>query len=109
MIKIKPLRYHVLGFFINPPGKGISRGGIIVPSDDMKNRGIKPRWFEIEYVGKDHEEDFEKGDLVYVLHGRWSRGHEVGDPDRRKLHKIDTRDILVKYLGDKDDLRYLSI
>lgn len=50
--------------------------GIIIPDDDMKERGIKPRWCKVHKVGPEVY-GIEKGDWILVEHGRWSRGFEA--------------------------------
>lgn len=73
----------------------ITQSGIIIPSDDGKSSGIKPRWGEIVAVGpKQH--DVEVGEWVLVDHGRWTRGITlVVAGDEIVLRRIDVNDILV--------------
>lgn len=54
--------------------KGMQKiGSVIIPDDDMKDRGIKPRWCKVFKVGPDVD-DLDVGDWVLVEHGRWTRG-----------------------------------
>jgi hypothetical protein len=53
--------------------------GIIIPDDDMKDRGIRPRWCKVADVGPDVV-GIQPNDWVLVEHGRWTRGFnaEIG-------------------------------
>ena len=70
-------------------------GGIIIPKDDGKSSGIRPRWAEVYAVGpKQH--DVQVGDWVCVAHGRWTRGITVDDGMRiHTIRRIDNKDILI--------------
>jgi co-chaperonin GroES (HSP10) len=61
-------------------GERRSAGGIIIPDDNMKERGIRPRWGMIYAVGPDVD-DLQPGDWVYVEHGRWTNGIDFDLPD----------------------------
>lgn len=73
----------------------ISQGGIIIPDDDMKSSGIRPRWARVFAVGPDVSE-VKVGEYVYVAHGRWTRGISLETPDGKKvIRKVDNKDILM--------------
>lgn len=57
-------------------GETRSRGGIIIPGDNAKARGIHPRWGQVIAVGE-QQQDVSIGEWVLVAHGRWSRGFEL--------------------------------
>jgi co-chaperonin GroES (HSP10) len=59
-------------------GETRTKAGIIVTSDDGKERGIRPRWASVYSVGPEVTE-VKPGDRVLVAHGRWSRGVSVAD------------------------------
>ena len=65
---IKAVKDHVLvkGMEFS---ERISRGGIIMPSDDGQSEGIRPRWAEVIAVGPDQKE-IKVGEYVLVEHGR---------------------------------------
>lgn len=50
--------------------------GILLPNDDAKTEGIRPRWARVYAVGPDQTE-VQVGQWVFIEHGRWSRGLEV--------------------------------
>ena len=106
MKNIKATRNSVLGFFVNPPGMGKTKGGVITLDDDGTETGIKTRFFEIHSVGNDNavSKDVKTGDLVAVPHGRWSRGFNVDDADNRKLYALDAKDIMGVYHGDVSNI-----
>jgi co-chaperonin GroES (HSP10) len=54
--------------------------GLIIPDDNGKERGIRPRWCIVYAVGA--EVDYVKpGDRILVAHGRWTRGVQVNTPE----------------------------
>ena len=69
--------------------------GIILPSDNGKADGIRPRWAEIYAVGPE-QQDVRPGQWICVAHGRWTRGVEIEDSEGVKtIRRIDPRDILL--------------
>ena len=69
--------------------------GIILPSDDGKSSGIRPRWGRVYAVGPDHR-DVRPGQWICVAHGRWTRGVEIEDDQGpQTIRKIDPSDILL--------------
>ena len=78
-------------------GEVTTAGGIILPSDDGKDVGIKPRWAKVVVKGHENKEEYGEGDWVLVVHGRWSRGVKLDEPDLGdiEVRLIDTKDILL--------------
>ena len=73
----------------------ISRGGLILPDDDMKSSGIRPRWAQVYAVGPEVR-DVNVGQYIMIAHGRWSRGIAIEDEDGEKtIRKVDPNDILL--------------
>lgn len=73
----------------------ISHGGIIIPNDDMKNSGIRPRWARVYAVGSE-QTDIKVGQYVLIAHGRWTRGVKIEDGEGEKvIRKVDNNDILL--------------
>tara|TARA_Y100000389_G_scaffold201574_1_gene244605 strand:- start:2758 stop:3093 length:336 start_codon:yes stop_codon:yes gene_type:complete len=110
MKNIKAVRHSVLAFFINPPGMGKTKGGIITLDDNGETTGIKTRFFEVHDVGSDNEvtNDVKPGDLVAVAHGRWSRGFDVEHPEGKKLYALDPKDIMGIWTGDRSVLEHTT-
>ena len=79
--------------------------GIILPNDDGKSSGIRPRWGRVYATGPDHCV-VRTGQWICVAHGRWTRGVEIQDSQGvRTLRKVDPNDILLvsDHEPDADD------
>jgi hypothetical protein len=74
-MSVIPLKNKVLVTNIES-GDKITKSGIIIPDDDGKERGIRPRWAEVYAVGSDVK-DLKPGQWILISHGRWSRGIPV--------------------------------
>lgn len=73
----------------------LSSGGIILPNDDMKNSGIRPRWAKVYQVGPE-QTDIKIGQYILISHGRWTRGIKIEDAEGEKtIRKVDIGDILL--------------
>ena len=69
--------------------------GLILPSDNGKSSGIRPRWGRVYAVGPE-QTDVHVGEWILVAHGRWTRGLDIEDGDvKRTIRKIDPNDILI--------------
>lgn len=76
---ILPLRDRVLVCDMEHGDQKLA-SGLIIPDDDGKTRGIRPRWCQVYAVGA--EVNYVKpGDCILVAHGRWTRGVHVTAPD----------------------------
>jgi co-chaperonin GroES (HSP10) len=73
-------------------GQEITKGGIILHSDDGKSTGIHPRWAQVYAIGPD-QKDVKIGEWILLEHGRWSRGVN---------YKTDTGEELVLRLADNN-------
>ena len=62
-------------------GEQKTAGGIMVTSDDGKDRGIKPRWGRVVSKGPQNKDPYDIGDWILVEHGRWTRGFDVEQED----------------------------
>lgn len=72
-----------------------TEGGLVIPSDDGKVSGIKPRWGKVYSVGPE-QKDVKVDDWILVEHGRWSRGVKVEvNGEEKVVFKIDTNAILL--------------
>ena len=108
MKNVRAVKHSVLAFFVNPPGEGRTKGGLITLDDDGENVGIKTRFFEVHSVGNDNvvTDDIKKGDLVAVAHGRWSRGIDIDHPEGKKLYSLDPKDIMGIWEGDIETVQW---
>ena len=94
--KFKPLGEHVIVFDMAFDQR-ITHGGIILPNDDMKSSGIRPRWAQIYAVGPDQKDpELVPGKWICVSHGRWTRGIEIEDETgKHTIRRVDVNDILL--------------
>lgn len=73
----------------------ITHGGIVLPNDDMKSAGIRPRWGKVYAVGPKQRE-IQVGQYILISHGRWTRGIKIDDGNGEKvIRKVDNKDILL--------------
>jgi len=73
----------------------ITQTGLILPNDNGKSSGIRPRWGRVYAVGPE-QQDVHVGEWVCVAHGRWTRGIDIEDGEvKRTIRKIDPKDILM--------------
>lgn len=92
--QLQPLHDSVLVADMNFHERFTS-GGILIPGDDGKSSGVRPRWARIIAVGPD-QEDVQVGQYVLVSHGRWTRGVTVEDSTgQHVIRKVDPNDILL--------------
>jgi hypothetical protein len=76
-------------------GEQISKGGIVIQSDNGKVHGIKPRWGKVYKVGP-LQTDISPGQWVLVEHGRWTRKIKINDGDGEKeIQKVEVSSILM--------------
>ena len=90
-----PIRDHVIVEEMEF-GEQITKGGIIIQSDDGKTMGVKPRWGRVYAVGP-QQQDVNVGDWILMEHGRWTRGMSVEDETGKlqTLRRIDVDAILL--------------
>lgn len=73
----------------------ITHGGIVLPNDDLKSSGIRPRWGKVYAIGPE-QMDIKVGQYILIAHGRWTRGIKIDDgAGERTIRKIDNNDILL--------------
>ena len=81
----------------------ISTGGIIIPNDNGKSTGIRPRWGQVYAVGPD-QQDVSPGQWVCVEHGRWTRGIDIEDDSGKiTVRRVDPKDIMMVSDQQPDD------
>ena len=94
--KLTPIRKNVIVedmYF----GDETTKGGIIITSDDGKDRGIKPRWAKVYAKGPENKDEYDVGDWVLVEHGRWTRGIDLEDDDgnQKNLRMVEVESIML--------------
>lgn len=81
-MKVKALKGKVLVSDLER-GSRVVRG-IIIPDDNGKSEGIRPRWGKVYSVGEDIT-DIVPGQWVLVENGRWTRMLEVREDSGTKI------------------------
>jgi co-chaperonin GroES (HSP10) len=61
-------------------GEEVTKGGIVLQSDNGKGEGVKPRWGRVWAIGPE-QHDVRVGEWILVEHGRWTRTFEVEQDD----------------------------
>lgn len=91
---LKPIKDTILVYGMDF-NERITNSGIILPDDDMKSAGIRPRWAKVYKTGPEVT-DVKEGQYIMIAHGRWSRGQTIEDTDGEKtIRKVDPNDILL--------------
>jgi len=92
--EIRPLKDSVIVRDMEFKGRQLS-SGIILPSDNGKADGIRPRWGQVYAIGPE-QRDVRIGQWICVAHGRWTRGLDIQDDEGAKtIRRIDPKDILL--------------
>lgn len=101
--KITPIQDYILVENLEE-GEKKTKYGILVPDDNMKDRGIRARWGKIYKVG-DKQKDVKPGQWILVSHGRWTRYINFEDETgyEFKLYKIDPKNNYECVLLVSDD------
>lgn len=94
MPTIRPLQNRVLAELMGLEQR-VTSSGIIIQSENGKDRGIRPRWARVRLVGEDI--DWVKpGQYVLVAHGRWSRQFNCEhNGEKMKLVHLDNNECLI--------------
>jgi co-chaperonin GroES (HSP10) len=91
---LRPVKDAVIVADMEFDGRTTSTG-IILPSDNGKSAGVRPRWAKVYRVGPE-QQDVNVDQYILVAHGRWTRGLEIEDDQGVKtIRKIDPKDILM--------------
>jgi co-chaperonin GroES (HSP10) len=94
--RLIPLKDNVLITDMNFDGR-VSKGGIVILSDDGKTEGVRHRWGRVWAIGPD-QKDVKVGEWILLEHGRWTRGITVDDPDTGEeitIRRADIKAILM--------------
>lgn len=99
---LRALHDHVIVEEMNFSGRTLT-SGIILPGDNGKSSGIRPRWGRVYAIGPE-QRDVTPGQWICVAHGRWTRGVEIEDDTGvRTIRRIDPADILLISDEQPDD------
>jgi len=94
MTMIRPLQNRVLAE-LQGLDQRVTASGIVIASENGKDRGIRPRWAKAVLVGEGI--DWVKpGQYILVAHGRWSRQFECEhNGEKLKLVHLDNKECLI--------------
>jgi co-chaperonin GroES (HSP10) len=81
--KLIPIRDNVLITDMNFDAR-VTKGGIVLPSDDGKSEGVRHRWGRVWAIGPE-QKDVQVGDWILLEHGRWTRGVTVVEDDGTEI------------------------
>ena len=91
---LRPLHDNILVSEMNFHERTTS-SGIVIPSDDAKNSGIRPRWAKVHAVGP-AQNDVKVGQWICVAHGRWTRGIKINMSGVEEvIRRVDPNDVLL--------------
>jgi len=78
-------------------GEMQTKGGILLTSDDGKDRGIKPRWAKVVAKGPKNNDPYEIGHWILIEHGRWTRGFDVEDENGevKTLRTVESESVMM--------------
>lgn len=94
MTMIRPLKNRVLAELLGLEQR-VTASGIIIQSENGKDRGIRPRWAHVRLVGEGIDW-VQPGQYVLVSHGRWSRQFECEhNGEKLKLVHLDNNECLM--------------
>ncbi len=79
-MKVRAIKNRVIATQMEK-GERKTAGGIVLPDDNGKDEGIRPRWGKVLSVGPEVKAEIEVGDWILVEHGRWTRPMELRDGD----------------------------
>jgi co-chaperonin GroES (HSP10) len=93
--KLIPIRDNVLVTDMNFDAR-VSKGGIVLPSDDGKSEGVRHRWGRVWAIGPE-QQDVKVDEWILVEHGRWTRGVtvELEDGTDIIIRRVDLKGILI--------------
>ena len=93
--KLKPIRDNIVIVDMDF-GEQVTKGGLVLLSDDGKSEGVKSRWGRVHSVGP-MQEDVKAGEWILLEHGRWSRGFTVLDDNGNDIiiRRADPKGILA--------------
>ena len=93
--RLKPIRDNIVIVDMDF-GEQVTKGGLVLLSDDGKSEGVKSRWGRVQSVGP-MQVDVKVGEWILLEHGRWSRGFTVLDDDGNDIiiRRADPKGILA--------------
>jgi co-chaperonin GroES (HSP10) len=89
-------------------GMRLTRGGLILPDDNMTERGVHPRWGKVHSLGEGVDY-VSPGEWVLVKHGRWTTGIDIElDGKNIRLWGIEPESIELVYQGEGEPFDHIK-
>ena len=77
-------------------GEQKTESGLIISTDDGKERGIYPRWAKVYSKGPDNTDPYQVGEWILIEHGRWTRGMKINvDGEELEIRMVESESILA--------------
>jgi co-chaperonin GroES (HSP10) len=89
-------------------GEQKTAAGLIISSDDGKERGIYPRWGKVYDKGPENKDDYNVGDWILIQHGRWTRGIDLEDGSGEKTIRMVEAESILAYQEEKPNDVYIG-
>ena len=84
-------------------GEQKTASGLIISSDDGKERGIYPRWGKVYSKGPENNDEFEIGQWILIEHGRWTRGLNIETEEGEITVRMVEAESILAYSDEKPD------
>jgi co-chaperonin GroES (HSP10) len=92
--KLIPIKDHILITDMEFEQE-VTAAGIVIPGQNGKVAGIKPRWGRVFAIGPT-QKDVTVDEWILVEHGRWTRGITVDDNGvERVVRRVENTAILL--------------
>lgn len=102
---IEPIKDRVYIKDIETGANTLLKSGIIVPGDNMNNRGVRPRWATVYKVGP-LVTGLSPGDRILISHARWTKSFWVLDNETDEPIELRAAEypegILLAMINDTD-------
>tara|TARA_E500000081_G_C6116774_1_gene345643 strand:- start:352 stop:750 length:399 start_codon:yes stop_codon:yes gene_type:complete len=89
-------------------GEQKTESGLIISSDDGKERGIYPRWGQVYSKGPKNKDPYDKGDWILITHGRWTRGMKCDTDEGEITFRMIDVDGILAYSEEKPEGLYIG-
>ena len=89
-------------------GEQKTESGLIISSDDGKERGIYPRWGQVYSKGPKNKDPYDKGDWILIAHGRWTRGMKCDTDEGEITFRMIDVDGILAYSEEKPEGLYIG-
>lgn len=89
-------------------GEQKTKSGLILKDDNGSTRGIYPRWACVFSKGPENKDDYQVGDWILIMHGRWTRGIALENENgNAEIRKVELESILA-YSKEKPEDVYIG-